>query len=540
MRGTPDDPDDLVGLLDHAASRWPDREAWVFDETGQRFTFAEVAAHTDAFATALAGLGVGRGDRVAVMLRNRPEFPLLWLALARLGAVLVPVNTRYRELDGEHVLAHSGARLAVTTDEFRDLLESIAPATAVERVLTVDDLATGTETAGTGTVGTATGAPSGGTGELPANIQYTSGTTGAPKGCVLPQRYWTTLARGLVTDFPHIGADDTVLTAQPFHYIDPQWNVALGLYSGARLVVLDGFHPSTFWHRVREYGVTWFYCLGLMPTLLLRMPPEPDDTRHRVRAVSASAIPAELHAELERRWGVPWYEAFGMTETGSDLRMPPDEHDDFVGTGCLGRPAPGREVMVADGHGRPVPRGEQGELLLRGVGMMHGYHDAPEATARAFHGGWFRTGDLATMDADGRVFFVGRTKDMIRRSGENIAAEEVERALLRHPGVRAAAVVGVDDELRGEEVKAWVVPATGTGTGPRGADAANTGETTPDPAELAAFCAGKLAAFKVPRYWAVVDSLPMTDSERVAKGALRTDDGDPVAGCYDSREGRWR
>jgi crotonobetaine/carnitine-CoA ligase len=262
-----------------------------------------------------------------------------------------------------------------------------------------------------------------------------------------------------------------------------------------------------------------------MPTLLLRMPPSEADRDHRVRAISASAIPKELHAELEQRWGVPWFEAFGMTETGGDIRMDPADHDEYVGTGCLGRPAPGREVMIADEHGRPVPRGQEGELLIRGVGLMHGYHDDPEATARAFRGGWFRTGDVARMDAEGRVFYVGRTKDMIRRSGENIVADEVERALQQHPAVRTAAVLGVPDELRGEEVKALVVLAEGQ-------------QVTPD--ELAEFCGTKLAYFKVPRYWAFVESLPMTASERIAKGELRKAGAATPEDSYDRVEQQWR
>lgn len=506
--------DTLVDLLARAARTWPGKDAWIFDATGERLTFADIEARSDDLAAALAALGTCPGDRVAVMLRNQPEFPLLWLALAKLGAVLVPVNTAYQELDGEYVLAQSGARLVVTAPEFAELLGRVASRTAVERVVTCDELPCGGEPP------QARIAP-----ESPTNIQYTSGTTGSPKGCVLPHRYWTTLARGLVDGFPHIDASDTILTAQPFHYIDPQWNVALGLASGSTLVVLDRFHPSTFWQTVRAYGVTWFYCLGLMPTLLLRMPPEETDRDHRVRAVSASAIPRDLHAELERRWGVPWYEAFGMTETGGDIRMDPADHDEFVGTGCLGRPAPYREVMIADDNGDPVPRGETGELLIRGIGLMHGYHDDPDATARAFRGGWFHTGDLATMDAAGRVFYVGRTKDMIRRSGENVSADEVERALLRHPSVRAAAVLGVPDELRGEEVKAYVVLADGH---------------EPHPDELAEFCAARLAYFKVPRYWAFPDTLPMTPSERVAKGELRRSATDLRASSYDRVERRWR
>jgi crotonobetaine/carnitine-CoA ligase len=503
--------DNLVTLLERAVELWPEKVAWMFDATDERLTFAEVGIRSTRIALALREIGVEPGDRVAVMLRNVPEFPLTWLALAKLGAVLVPVNINYREFDGAHVLAHSGARFAVAADEFVELLTTIAPQTKLERVLRIEDLAySGRKSAVFSAVA-----------EQPANIQYPSGTTGAPKGCVLPHRYWTTLAVGLATDYPAVNDEDVLLTAQPFHYIDPQWNVALGLAAGATLVVLDRFHPSVFWDKVREHEVTWFYCLGLMPTLLLRIPASDADKQHKVRAICASAIPRDLHADLEARWGVPWFEAFGMTETGGDIRMSHEDHDELVGTGCIGRPSRDREAMIAGEDGKPLPRGETGELLLRGIGLMQGYHDDPEATARAFSGGWFHTGDLATMDAQGRVYYVGRTKDMIRRSGENVSADEVERALLLHPEVTVAAVIAVPDDLRGEEIKAYIV---GTAT---------------DPAALAEFCATKLAYFKVPRYWVFADSLPMTPSERVAKGELRKA-ADLVAGSYDRVERRWR
>jgi crotonobetaine/carnitine-CoA ligase len=259
-----------------------------------------------------------------------------------------------------------------------------------------------------------------------------------------------------------------------------------------------------------------------MPTLLLRLAETPEDKQHSVRAICASAIPRDLHAELETRWGVPWFEAFGMTETGSDIRMSEEDHHELVGTGCIGRPTRDREVMIADPDGKPLPRGETGELLIRGIGLMHGYHNDPEATARAFSGGWFHTGDLASMDADGRVYYAGRTKDMIRRSGENVSADEVERALLSHPSVRLAAVIAVPDELRGEEVKAYVVLE----------------DECRSPEELAGFCTGKLAYFKVPRYWAFADSLPMTPSERVAKGELRKA-ADLLADTYDRVASAW-
>ena len=498
-------PDDLAALVRRAARNWPDRTAWLFDETDTRLTFADIDRETDRLAGGLATLGARPGDRVALMLRNEPAFPLLWLALAKLGAVGVPVNTNYRELDGAHVLRQSGARFAIAAPEFTGLLTRIVAETGLERVLTPGELPAGEPPEYRVAA------------EAPTNIQYTSGTTGAPKGCVLPHRYWTTLARSLVEDFPNLTRHDTILTAQPFHYIDPQWNVAAGLAAGAQLVVLDRFHPKNFWDKVREHGVTWFYCLGLMPALLLRQPETPEDRNHRVRSVMASAIPRDLHTELEARWGVPWYEAFGMTETGGDIRDRPDDH--LPGSGRIGRPIREREAMIADETGKPMPRGEIGELLIRGVGLMHAYHDDPAATAKAFSGGWFHTGDLATMDVEGRIHHVGRTKDMIRRSGENVSADEVERALLLHPAVALAAVVAVPDDLRGEEVKAFIVPA---------------GEATPD--ELAEFCAARLAYFKVPRYWSFSEDLPRTPSERIAKAKL----GGLGTPTYDRAAGTWR
>ncbi|SDS86234.1 AMP-binding protein [Actinoplanes derwentensis] len=447
---------DLVTLVADAAERWPARTAWRFPSE-QNLTFAEVSELSAGYAQALRGKGVTAGDRVAVMLPNRAEFPLLWLALARLGAALVPVNMKYRSADTEHLLTDSGAVLLITEDTLDDLKpepgfdqQPIDPAAIV-------------------------------------NVQYTSGTTGVPKGCLLSHRYWLALAGSLVDEFPHLTDSDVMLTAQPFSYVDPQWNVVAALLSGAELVVLDGFHPSTFWADVRRHRVTYFYCLGAMPNLLLAMPQDSQDQDHAVRVVQCSAIPPSRHADLEERWGVPWFEAFGMTETGADIRVGADEHDELVGTGCLGRPAAHREIRVDDA----------GELLLRGPGMFDGYlgHPAP------WRDGWFPTGDLARLDEQGRVYLVGRIKDMIRRSGENIAAVEVERVLMDHPGVRLAAVAGVPDEMRGEEVKAYIV-----------GDVAEN--------DLRDWCTERLARFKVPRYWEFRAELPMTSSERVAKNLL--------------------
>jgi len=353
------------------------------------------------------------------------------------------------------------------------------------------------------------------------NVQFTSGTTGHPKGCLLSHRYWLHLATSLVEGFPHLRPADRMLTAQAMSYMDPQWNLAASLVSGASLVVLDGFHPSSFWDRVREHHVTYFYCLAAMPVLMLTTPPDPRDRDHRVRVVQCSAIPPARHAELEERWGAPWFEVFGMTETGGDIHVTDIEHDALVGSGAIGVAKPGREARIIDADGADVPTGEMGELVLRGPGMMSGYDDEPEATAQVFRGGWLHTGDLARRDAAGIISLVGRLKDVVRRAGENVAAREVEDTLLSHPAVRMAAVVGVPDDIRGEEVKAYLVL-----TDDRDAEHAA--------AELGAFCADRIARFKVPRYWEVRDDLPRTPSERVAKPEL-------VAGrTWDAQEGVWQ
>ncbi|WP_412126560.1 AMP-binding protein [Streptomyces xinghaiensis] len=507
-------PGTLGGLVRDAARAHGDRVAWVFPHAARpRWTFAEIDAAVDRISAFLRS-STAPGDRVAVMLPNVPEFPLLWLAAARSGRILVPVNTQARATDAAHLLRDAGPRLAVTTPVYAEVLAAAAAQAGLDlAVVPADDLPAGPDGPEGPEGPDASGAPAA-PGDL-VNIQYTSGTTGLPKGCMLSHRYWLTIAHALRTNFPRLGEDDVLYTAQPFSYMDPQWNVVAALLSGARLVVADRFSAGRMWADIREHGVTVFYCLGMMPAALLARPPHPDDRNHAVRAVLASGIPTGLHRELEERWGVPWYEAFGMTESGADLIVTPEDHDETVGTGCVGRPHPGKRADVVDGSGRPVEPGLPGELVISGEGLMDGYWGQPEATARVLRSGRLHTGDRVRADAEGRIYYLARTKDMVRRSGENVSAREVEAVLESHPAVRTAAVVPEPDAVRGEEVKAFVVPSGGE---------------TPDPRELLEFCRERLASFKVPRYWCVRPELPRTPSERVAKGELRADRG----ACWDA------
>jgi len=518
---------DLPRLCVRAAQLWPAKAALVFDATGDRLTFSELDSLSNAYANALAGIGIRPGERIAVMLPNRVEFPLLWLAIAKLGAVMVPVNVNYRTVDAGYVLAHSGSRLLVVDASLEQLasdlkievptLEMVATADGAGRdMLSLVDLVAAAVTERPSADVAA---------ETLLNIQYTSGTTGRPKGCLLTHYFWTRMGGNFYRYHPHLDDRDVILTCQAFYYADPQWLFVAALMSGATMVVLDRFHASNFWSRIRTYGVTFFYCLGMMPVALLRTPPSDEDRRHRVRAVSCSAIPASFHRALEDRWGVPWFEVYGMTETGGDIMVGAEEHDDLVGSGSMGRAMADREVRVVDSDDRPVPRGELGEIVVRGPGLLDGYHRDPEATAAAFRNGWFHTGDVGRQSDEGLFYFVARRKDMIRRSGENIAAVEVEEVMKLHPAVAEVACLPVPDELRGEEILICVVLSQGT--------------PQPNPDDLAAFCAERLANFKIPRYWSFRESLPHTPSERVAKGALLAGQADLRAGSYDRVDKRW-
>jgi len=472
---------------------------------GVTVSYAQLAARVAGVRSLLTDRGLCVGDRVGLVMANSVAYPIAWLGVTSAGMGAVPVNTRSGPVDARYLLDHSGAGLVLADASTRDLVaaatDGLDRSVAIE---VVDDDHAWPDVAGTASADVTPAAL--------ANIQYTSGTSGFPKGCMLSHRYWQQIGRAAV-DLLRLTADDVLLTAQPFSYVDPLWNTVAALRAGAELVVLDGFHPSSFMRDVARLGVTVFYCLATMSVLLLRQPPAAHDRAHRLRRVSCSAIPPELHAELERRWGVAWYEVYGMTETGLNIGVLDDDHDELVGSGSLGEVLADCEARVVDPDGVDVRAGTEGELLLRGLGMMDGYLDDPDATAAFFADGWAHTGDLVVRDAAGRMALRGRRKDMIRRAGENVAAAEVEATLVTHPAVLECAVLGVPDDVVGEELRAVVVPAAGSAP------------TAPD---LRDFLTGRLARFKVPRYWEFRGALPHTPSERVAKHRLGPPEGDLI------------
>jgi carnitine-CoA ligase len=505
----------LGELLDAKAAERP-REPFLSFGDGSTLTYAESGERVARMRGLLKVHDIAPGDRVALMLKNSLFYPVAWLGIVSAGAVAVPVNSRLGPDDAGYVLSHSGSRLVICDSATAPVARLAAEKISVVEVGTGEHYPT--------IIASSAPAPrTPTTGRTLANVQYTSGTTGFPKGCMLSHGYWQRMGQ-VAAAFLGLRAGDRILTAQPFSYIDPLWNVAAALYAGAHLVALDGFHPSTFIRAVAEWKVNVFYCVGTMPTLLLKQPESSWDGAQSLRRVGCSAIPPNLHRTIEKRWGVPWFELFGMTETGVNIGVSPEDQEELVGTGSIGTAFPHCEVAVVDAEGKDVSPGEMGELRLRCPGLMDGYLNDPDATARFFRDGWANTGDLVTMDQRGRVYFRGRHKEFFRRGGENVSQAEVEFALRSHEDVLDCAVGTVPDDVLGEEGKAYVVLVEGR---------------TPDPQHLRAFLASRIASFKVPRYWEFRSDLPRTPSERIAKHCLEPTGRSWRDKTFDAREGRW-
>ncbi len=519
-------PAGVAALLDEAAAEAPERIALDFFEEGERLSYRELRERVNRLANGMARRGIGKGSHVGVMTPNLSALPVTWLALARLGAVMVPINIAYTPREMSYLIGDGAVEWLVIDKSCLVTLAELPerPAGLTDRhvivvggarrdMVSFEDLLDGERSDFTG------GAPAALDDLL--NIQYTSGTTGFPKGCMLSQRYWLTM--GKVSAERDGRAYRRILAATPFFYMDPQWMMLMSFYRRATLFVARRQSASRFMGWLRQYRIN--FCL--FPEVVFKQPPSPDDRDNDIVRVNVYGLHKENHRALEERFDFIVREAFGMTEIGSGLFMP-IEATDMVGSGSCGIPSPFREARVADPEGRSVAAGEVGELVVRGPGLLKGYYNKPEATAAAFHGDWFRTGDLFRQDERGYFYIVGRIKDMIRRAGENISAREIEAVLRGMSEIVEAAAVPVPDPTRGEEVKACVVLQPGL-----------TADAVP-PARIVAHCEANLARFKVPRYIEYRDSLPKTASEKIAKQLLIGSGADALAKSYDRVEGCWR
>jgi crotonobetaine/carnitine-CoA ligase len=515
----------IVELVDQACRRAPERPALIFEE-GLAVTRQDFLDQIERFAGYLAGR-TAPGERIAVMLDTRAEFMIALVATLGVRCVLVPINPGAGEHDAGHVLRDSGAALAIVGTDKAPLVGRLkAECPRLREIIVVRD----PEPAGLASYAANADpvrlAQCAAARQDIATIHYTSGTTGAPKGCLLTHEWWLRVCDVHLRLTPH-QHDDRHLCCVPFYYVDSLFPLLCILHAGEALVVMRRFSVSRFWPVVREHRATLTYLIASMPILLLKQPPSPLERQHALRLVVCLAVPAGLHRELVDRFGVPFLDGYGSTEAGWVARMPLDLAETAIGSGSMGAAVPECDLRVVDEAERDLPAGREGELLIRAPGLFAGYLNQPEAAAAAMRGGWYHTGDVVRADERGLFTFVGRRKDMVRRSGENIACAEVEAVLRTHPKIREAAVIPVPDDIRGEEVKAFVQLVDGC-----------TADDLP-PDEIVGHCAGRLAAFKVPRYVAYrASDFPRTPSMRVRKEELKAAP-DLTADAWDRERGAW-
>jgi carnitine-CoA ligase len=491
-------------FLEETVSAHPDTPFLITHEA--ELSYAEVDRRVDRAAAAWAELGVGKGDRVAFMLENSPDFVVAWLGLAKLGAVLVGLNTRWKPLEVAEALGRTRPALALADGAH---LETVRAAAVLEPLELADFRGRAAATDGSFARPPLESTD-------PISFIFTSGTTGYPKAVM--QTHGAYVLTGQAYPW-WLGLEpgSRLYACLPLLHVNAQAYSTMGAIGlGGGLVLVERFSASRFWDDIRAYRASAFNFIGAVIAILLKAEPGAHERDHGLRVMyGAPAFPEPERAAIEERFGVRVISGFGMSETTFGLIEEPYGERRSGSMGKARRhpdPAFVNEARVVDDEGNEVAPGITGELCISNPAIMRGYFDDPERTAESLRDGWLWTGDLARRDADGFFYYVDRKKDIIRRRGENVSSLEVEVVLAAHPAVEEAAVVGVPSELTEEEILALVQLLPGAAV---------------HPAELAAWCNERLADFKVPRYIQLVNDLPKTPTGRLQKGRLRETLGDP-------------
>jgi carnitine-CoA ligase len=502
----------LAALVDEHAARFGDRVLAVFDD--DTVTYAQVPERAGRVAAGLRDLGVGAGDRVAIMMTNRSEFLYAWFGILKLGAIEVPIHDAARGPGISHILNTTGAKVLIAEDTF---VEHIRPhlgdAPSVEHVVVVGERSPDANgglpvhdfadlLANRSSVETLEVAP-----HQPASILFTGGTTGPPRGVVLPHNHNINLAVS-TAEVAGYGEDDVLLSVFPlFHANAKYMTTVAAMVAGAKVIMNRRFSASRFWDQCRREGVTAFNGMGEMLRILLKQPAGPGDAENPVRVVIGAAAPRELVLEFEDRFGLAILDVYGLTETGPITFNRFDQRQ----AGSCGIPVAWYDVRILDEHDGEVPVGEAGEICIRPARpnvMMAGYWNNDSATLRSIRNLWFHTGDHGHRDAEGFFWFKARETDSIRRRGENVSAWEVERVLALHPEVLESAVYAVPSPIGGQEVLAAIVRQP---------------DSTLAPEAILDFCQDKMPHFAVPRYLRFVDSLPKSHAQRILKQELKAE-----------------
>jgi len=496
-------PDDNVPKLLAECARSDPGHVYCKAE-GVEVTYADLARRVQVASGILHARGLRDGMHVAVALSHHLDHIVTFFAIMQIGAVHVPINTALKGMGLAHIFEHAHPEFLIADVAYRDNLQEVVSLRGAAMTTLWRDPPEGAGQMDRVLYGEPAAQ------EAPPALQsdarlrqilYTSGTTGAAKGVVMPDRMVRAAALGSIW----IG---DIRPGSVLHFWDPIYHVfgtevlVLALMVPVTLVMVPRFSASRLWDEARANGVTHIHFVGGVLQLLLKQPPSPQDKTHGVKIAWGGGAPADIWPAFEQRFGVRIHEGYGMTETSSFCIINTEGR-----LGAIGTAVAYFEVALVDDAGRTPKAGEPGEIRVRGREpgvLVSRYYNNPEATASALRDGWLYTGDLATQDAQGRFYFLGRKKDSLRRRGENVSAWEVERVFNLHPAVEECALVGVRNEFSDEDLKLFV----------KRRDAAVT------EAELVAWAEPKMAAFQLPRFVKFVDGFQKTPTERIQKQFL--------------------
>ncbi|KGF69460.1 crotonobetainyl-CoA:carnitine CoA-transferase [Hoeflea sp. BAL378] len=496
----------LSTLLTRQAEKYRDKPLVTCGDA--RWSFEQTARIAQTYARYLAHAGVTAGDRVAIHSGNRAEFLQVYLGCAWLGAIATPINTAFRGAQLAHVMNNAEPKLLVVESGFLPVYDDLPEGTRVPGLIwRIEDDQIVTGQGDLAAVGAELGdvVPCTTPGQTVA-ILYTSGTTGPSKGVCCPQAqmFWWGVysARAL-----GVREGDVLMTTLPVFHTNALNTFYQALLNGCEYVLEPKFSASRFWDRARETGATVTYLLGAMAAILMAQPARGNDRDHSVRVALGGGVPGPMQAPFLERFGVPLVDGYASTETNFVFYTPaPSDHP-----GSMGYLAPGAEAMIVDEHQTPVPDGVAGELLLRPTepySFASGYFGMAEKTVEAWQNLWFHTGDRVQREPEGYYRFIDRTKDAIRRRGENVSSWEVEQVILSHPAIKACAAYPVPSELGEEEVAVALQLKPGVEF---------------DELDLIKYAESRLAYFAVPRFLRRVDDMPLTENGKVKKVVLRSD-----------------
>jgi crotonobetaine/carnitine-CoA ligase len=493
------------------------RKPFLFFEN-EVISYEEFDRKINQAANGFRELGVSKGDRVALMLSNRPEFLYAWFGLAKIGAVMVPVNMGFKEEEAGFIVQHSESIGLITEGESLAVAQRIKKAASnLKWIACADPVSTRDAVPLPELLQAASISlpPTSVMEEDMAQIIYTSGTTGFPKGVIHVHKDFI-LTGEAFTLCAGIGEDDRLMAFLPLFHANAEYYSTMGALAGrASLILIAKFSAGQFWDQGVSYGATEFNFIGAVGRILCARPDKEFRPEHRIKTAYGAPVAPDVYEKFTRKFKIPnVIDGYGLSEVPRVSQNPIGGIIKMKSMGIPARhPDPNltfAEVKVVDEEGRPVGPGVKGELVVRSPVMMKGYFKDREKTREVIRDGWLYTGDFVYQDEDGYLFFVDRKKDIIRRKGENISATEVETAILRNPKIIEAAVVAVPSGLGEDEVLAALVLKEGEALTPE---------------EVIDWCRGRLADFKIPRFLQFRTSLPKTATQRVAKYLLKEEKG---------------